>query len=41
MSTKCHNCGKEIPYLEPSDDWEYYCPECGEEAIKEAIKDPE
>ena len=39
MSTKCHKCGKEIPYTEPSDDWEYYCSECGEEEIKKAISD--
>lgn len=34
---KCSKCGKDIPTDTPaSDNWQYYCAECGfEEAMKE------
>lgn len=33
---KCSKCGREIPIdTPPSENWEYYCPECG---IEEALK---
>jgi len=34
---KCSKCGKEIPIdTKPSENWQYYCAECG---LKEALKE--
>ncbi len=40
---KCSKCGKEINVnIEPSENWEYYCAECGlAEALKEIKKSKE
>ena len=37
MNAKCHNCGKEIANTPPSDDYDLYCPTCGERLIAGAL----